>query len=94
LACREPASSCVSTWRSAVSRPVAETRSLLISHFGIFGFADGGRVYVDGDSPGELHFGYGGGIWTSFLGRPNTLSLALANSDEGVQFYAVWGFAF
>jgi hypothetical protein len=73
---------------------LAETRSLLISHFGIFGFADGGRVYVDGDSPGELHYGYGGGIWTSFLGRPNTVSLALANSDESLQVYLVWGFAF
>jgi hypothetical protein len=65
---------------------------LSVSHFGLFGFADAGRVWVDGDSPGDLHTGYGGGIWLSFIGLPNTTSIAIAKSDERTAFYLWWGF--
>jgi hypothetical protein len=67
---------------------------LSISDFGLLGFADVGRVYVDGNSPGDWHAGYGGGIWFSVIGPQNTISLSLAKGDETTFFYFLYGFAF
>jgi hypothetical protein len=72
-----------------------QTKSLLLTNLGLFGFVDAGRVWVDGDSPGDLHTGYGVGIWASFIGRPNTASLCFAfGGDDDMKFYIWWGFAF
>jgi len=45
-------------------------------HLGAFGLADAGRVYVDGDSPGGWHTGFGGGLSFQALGRVATAAYA------------------
>jgi hypothetical protein len=69
-------------------------RILIPGDFGLYGAADAGRVWVDGESPGDLHTGYGGGLWFSFLGRQNTLSLTFMTSTEGNRFYIRYGMPF
>jgi hypothetical protein len=71
-----------------------KTNKLLLTNLGLFGFIDAGRVWLDGESPGKLHTGYGGGIWGSFIGRPNTASLGVAfGGDHKFMIYVLWGFA-
>jgi len=67
---------------------------LLPARFGIFGLGDVGRVYLEEETSSTWHWAAGGGIWLAFLGRPNTLSLALAQSEEKLGVYAAIGFAF
>jgi hypothetical protein len=62
--------------------------------FGIFGLADVGRVYLDGETSDVWHAAAGGGIWASLLDRANTMSLALARSEERTGFYLTVGFGF
>lgn len=67
---------------------------LLPGDFGVFGLGDIGRVYLDGESSDRWHGAEGGGVWFSFLGRANTLSLAVARGEERTGFYMRAGFGF
>ncbi len=67
---------------------------VLPGEFGIFGLGDVGRVYFDGESSDRWHGAAGGGIWFAFLGRANTLSMALARGEERTGFYLRAGFGF
>ncbi len=67
---------------------------MLPANFGVSGFADAGRVFADGESPGGWHTGVGGGIWIAFIDRANTVSLTIATSDERTTLYAGFGFAY
>lgn len=67
---------------------------LMPSMWGISGFADVGRVWVDGDSPGSEHWGFGGGLWWGLLGTTNIVSLEIASSEETTTIYFVWSFAY
>ena len=67
---------------------------VLPGDFGVFGLADAGRVYVEGDSPGEWHTGVGGGIWFAFLDRANTVTIGVASSTERTAVYVRAGFAY
>jgi hypothetical protein len=59
---------------------------------GVFGLADAGRVWLDGESPGDWHTGAGGGIWVQAMNGPAfTVSVA---SGEETRIYAGAGFAF
>ncbi|MBA2706634.1 MAG: hypothetical protein H0U59_02370 [Gemmatimonadaceae bacterium] len=58
---------------------------------GVFGLADVGRVWLDGESPGGWHSGFGGGLWLSSLGQ--AFSVAFANG-EGNRFYIKRGLSF
>jgi hypothetical protein len=69
-------------------------RMLSITDMGLFGFSDTGRVWLNGDSPGDWHWGYGGGLWLAFIGMPNTISLAIGKSPERTSIYIWYGFAF
>jgi outer membrane protein assembly factor BamA len=59
----------------------------LPADLGVFGLADAGRVYQSGESSDAWHPGVGGGIWASFLGRANTMSVSFAHSREGNGVY-------
>ena len=61
---------------------------------GVFGEADVGRVYVDGESPGGWHSAGGAGVWLAYLGRENAVSLGVNSSKEGtlVQGGVAFGF--
>lgn len=79
----------------------AELRLDLLSHriflpgrLGVYGLADGGRVWVDGDSPGSWHAAFGGGLWISMLSRANTMSVGAAAGGEGLRIYARAGLAY
>jgi hypothetical protein len=61
---------------------------------GVFGLGDAGRVYVEGEESRSWHTAWGGGVWLSFLGRANTLSVAVARSPERTGAYVRAGFAF
>ena len=67
---------------------------VLPGDFGIFGLGDVGRVYLDGESSDKWHAAGGGGIWVSFLSRANTVSLAVARSEDRTGVYARAGFGF
>ncbi len=69
-------------------------RFVFPSTFGILGLVDAGRVWVDGDSPGGWHTGYGGGIWLALRGTRSVVSAAYATSDEDEGLYLNVGFPF
>jgi hypothetical protein len=70
-------------WGSAEARvPVAPLEVLVRWNVGAFAFADAGRVWLDGDSPGGWHRGYGGGIWLEALGRGASLAYARGEGDR------------
>jgi hypothetical protein len=60
-------------------------------HLGGFGLVDAGRVYLDGDSPGGWHTGYGGGLSFRTLGYAATVSWAYG---ERGSLYATLGMPF
>jgi hypothetical protein len=45
--------------------PVTRFNFLMPIRMGVLGVTEGGRVYVDGESPGGWHSQYGAGIWFS-----------------------------
>jgi hemolysin activation/secretion protein len=67
---------------------------LVPTNVGIFGIADAGRVYVDGENSDEWHTGFGGGLSLGFLEAVNTLTIAVVTSDERTGVYARAGFMF
>ena len=72
------------------------TRMTLVvpADVGIFGLADAGRVFLEGESSDTWHSAFGGGIWLGFLGRANTVSAAMATSKERTRLYLQAGFGF
>ena len=67
----------------------------LPGHIGIFGIADAGRVFLEGESSDTWHTAFGGGIWMSFVQPGNTLSAAVTRSDdERTAVYLSAGFAY
>jgi len=67
---------------------------LLPGDLGAFGLADAGRVYLSGESSNTWHTAFGGGLWVSFLGRANTMSVTMAHGREGNRFYFRSGMTF
>jgi hypothetical protein len=73
---------------------VSRATVLLPANWGVFGFADSGRVFLEGQSSDRWHTGYGGGIWLSFLDDRNSFSAGVAHSREENLFYVKGGFTF
>jgi hypothetical protein len=67
---------------------------LLPGELGLFGLADAGRVYLDGESSDMWHSALGGGVWIAFLDRANTISVAYAKGRERGGVYMSLGFMF
>jgi hypothetical protein len=67
---------------------------LMPSMWGLLGFADVGRVWVGGESPGGEHWGFGGGLWWGLLGTKNIVSLEVGVSEEDTTLYFEWAFAY
>ena len=72
------------------------TRMLILvpTDVGVFGLADVGRVYVDGETSDEWHTGFGGGLSLGFFQAVNTLTIAVATSEERTGVYVRAGFLF
>lgn len=71
-----------------------KVRLLLPSEVGVFGLADAGRVFMDGETSGRFHHGVGGGLWLAILRPENTVSLAVARSEGKTRVYFRAGFGF
>ena len=67
---------------------------LLPANVGIFGLADAGRVFLEGESSSEIHTGFGGGLSLSFLTPANTVSFAFVRGEDRNGFYLRAGFAY
>ena len=62
---------------------------------GVFGLADGGRVWVSGESSDRWHGAAGGGVWFAWHHRrANTITVAAARSPERTALYVRAGFMF
>ncbi|MHB8078097.1 MAG: hypothetical protein ACYDIE_02415 [Candidatus Krumholzibacteriia bacterium] len=59
--------------------PVAHFVFLLPIDFGVYGYGDAGRVYVDGASPGGWHTGTGVGFWIGILNPTTAVNLELGD---------------
>jgi hypothetical protein len=73
---------------------ISKITLILPGHFGVFGFTDTGRVWLEGENSDTWHTGVGGGLWLSFLNYKNTLSVGLAHSNEEDLVYVKGGFTF
>jgi hypothetical protein len=72
-------------------QPLGQIRLLVRGRLGVFALADAGRVWLDGESAGDWHTDYGGGLWFETLGLPITLTYARGDIDR---FYAGVGMPF
>ena len=54
----------------------------------LFVFGEAGRVWLDGESPGDWHTGIGEGISLMPIYRFLTFSIGMANLTEGVRINA------
>jgi hypothetical protein len=75
---------------------MSRLRIIFPGNIGLFALADIGRVFYDLDPPGAntWHAAFGGGLWLSLLGDLNTMSVAIARSDERTGVYVRTGFHF
>jgi hypothetical protein len=62
--------------------------------YGIFGLADVGRVYLEGESSTKWHPAYGGGLFFSVMDLSTVFSIAVASSEERIGVYFKAGFWF
>jgi hypothetical protein len=68
--------------------PLARVKLLVRGDLGVLGLADAGRVYLDGESQGDWHTAYGGGLWFRFQIRSSVVaaSAAYAQGDKGTLY--------
>jgi hypothetical protein len=60
--------------------PVARFSFFLPFDVGVMGFADAGRVYLDGASPNGWHTAAGGGLWFGIIDPATGFSVTLSNT--------------
>jgi hypothetical protein len=72
------------------------TRFFLVlpGELGLFGLADAGRVFLDGEDSNRWHTAFGGGVWVSLLETSAVLSAAITRSKERTGLYFGTGMAF
>ena len=64
------------------------------AEYGLFGFVDVGRVFLEGEDEDDLHPSAGGGISLTGLDRTFLVSLAIARSEERTSGVFSAGFSF
>ena len=62
--------------------------------YGVFGFAETGRVFEPGEESGVWHPSFGGGVWAAPWRRDATLTASIGVSKESVMLYGAVGFGF
>jgi hypothetical protein len=73
--------------------PVAQFPLVLPLDVGAIGFADAGRVYLDGDSPGGWHTAAGAGFWVGMVNPGNSVNVLFTNRRDRRTLVSI-GFAF
>jgi hypothetical protein len=76
---------------SELRLPLGHLTLLTRGRVGVLGFADAGRVYVDGESPGDWHTSYGGGLWYSTMGITGSLVYGVGEQNR---LHAYFGLPF
>jgi len=77
--------------------PLTRLKLIVPGQQGVFGFADGGRVYFEGESSDKWHSSFGGGVWFSFLTRNNVIFAGLGRptkDKEGTRLILGFGFPY
>ena len=64
------------------------------SDVGVYGLADAGRVFVDGETSDTWHTAAGGGLWFALINRSNVVRISVARGDGRTAVHAGVGFAF
>lgn len=67
---------------------------VLPGEMGLFGLADGGRVYLEDETSDKWHTAYGGGLWFAYLNRSYTVTISVARSEQRTGLYVRAGFVF
>lgn len=62
--------------------PVAKFPLILPLDVGLLGFAEAGRVYIDGDSPGGWHTAQGAGIWVGIVNPGTSINVLFTNKRD------------
>lgn len=62
--------------------PIAKFPFILPLDVGALGFADAGRVYVDGESPGGWHTAAGGGFWVGAINPGMNVNVLFTNRSN------------
>jgi hypothetical protein len=62
--------------------PIVSVRTWLPIDIGALGFADAGRVYLDGESPGGWHGVVGGGLWFGIIDPATGVSVIFTNNKQ------------
>lgn len=73
---------------------VSRFRFLAPTEWGLIALADGGRVFLDGESSSKWHGASGGGVWFAPLSRKYTFSVTVARSIEQSKIDLRAGFMF
>ncbi len=73
--------------------PVAKFTFLMPLNFGLLGFGDAGRVYMNGESPGGWHTVAGAGFWLGALNPNSGITVMLSNRRQE-RVSVGWGFSF
>jgi len=66
----------------------------LPGEWGLFAFADAGRVWLEGETSDTWHSSYGGGLWFGLLARRNAIAISVARSAERTSLTVRAGFSF
>jgi hypothetical protein len=67
--------------------PLFRSISLVPGQFGLVGFYDLGRVFLDGETSHRWHHGAGGGLFVATPGRRHLVSFTVARSEGQTAFY-------
>ena len=67
---------------------------LVPTNVGFLGFADVGRVFLEGESSQRWHSGFGGGVWLWALQPANVVSFTVASAEGRLAVYFTSGFMF
>ncbi|MGE0552447.1 MAG: BamA/TamA family outer membrane protein [Gemmatimonadales bacterium] len=67
---------------------------VLPGEWGLFGLADAGRVWLEGQPSDRWHTAGGAGLWFAFLDRRSSFTVTYARSEERTRIYAQAGFMF
>jgi hypothetical protein len=67
---------------------------VLPAEIGVFGLADAGRVFLEGESSDQWHAAAGGGVSIAYLDRAFTISAAVASGEERTSVYIQAGYGF
>jgi hypothetical protein len=59
--------------------PIAQFPLIVPLDVGLLSFADAGRVYMDGESPGGWHTAVGAGFWIGFLNPGRSVNILFTN---------------